>query len=41
MEEKGIRVGRPFPPFEDWCRLSMAKPNEMRKFAKDFKDVMA
>ena len=41
MEEKGIRVGRPFPPFEDWCRLSMAKPNEMRKFAKDFKNVMA
>ncbi|HIO88173.1 MAG TPA: histidinol-phosphate aminotransferase family protein, partial [Candidatus Marinimicrobia bacterium] len=41
MEEKGIKVGRPFPPFEDWCRLSMAKPNEMRKFAKDFKNVMA
>lgn len=41
MERKGITVGRPFPPFEDWCRLSMAKRHEMRKFASDFRDVMA
>ena len=41
MEKKGILVGRPFPPFDKWCRLSMAKPNEMRKFASSFKEVMA
>ena len=41
MKSKGILVGRPFPPFDNWCRLSMAKPNEMRKFISSFKEVMA
>ena len=41
MEKKGILVGRPFQPFDKWCRLSMAKPNEMKKFASSFKELMA
>ena len=41
MEKKGILVGRPFPPFDKWCRLSMAKPKEMKKFTTSFKEVMA
>ena len=24
MEKNGVIVGRPFPPYTDWCRLSMA-----------------
>lgn len=40
MEKHGIIVGRPFPPYEDWCRLSMAKPEEMKLFASAFEKVM-
>jgi histidinol-phosphate aminotransferase len=41
MEAQGIIVGRPFPPFMDWCRLSMAKAEEMGAFVQAFKKVMA
>lgn len=30
----GINVGRPFPPFLDWARVSMAKPEDMAYFAE-------
>ncbi|MGD2295408.1 MAG: histidinol-phosphate transaminase [Candidatus Aminicenantes bacterium] len=40
MLEQGIIVGRPFPPFLDWCRLSMAKPEEMEIFVEAFHKVM-
>ncbi len=40
MEQHGIIVGRPFPPYDDWCRLSMAKPEEMELFASAFEKVM-
>lgn len=30
----GIDVGRPFPPFLDWARVSMAKPEDMAYFAQ-------
>lgn len=36
MEKHGILVGRPFAPYNDWCRLSMAKPEEMKKFTEAF-----
>jgi histidinol-phosphate aminotransferase len=29
MLAAGIQIGRPFPPFRDWARISMAKPHEM------------
>jgi len=32
MEKNGVMVGRPFPPYTKWCRLSMAKPEEMEMF---------
>ena len=35
--EEGIQVGRPFPPFETWSRVSMAKPEEMRYYVQTFK----
>jgi histidinol-phosphate aminotransferase len=41
MENQGILVGRPFPPYLDWCRLSMAKPEEMEVFADRFQRVLS
>ena len=37
--EHNIRVGRPFPPFRNWMRLSMAKPEEMRYFVETYKKL--
>ena len=30
----GINIGRPFPPFITWARVSMAKPEDMTYFAE-------
>jgi len=32
MLEKGVRIGRPFPPFYDWCRISTGTSEEVDKF---------
>ncbi|MCA9744057.1 MAG: histidinol-phosphate aminotransferase family protein [Deferribacteres bacterium] len=40
MRQRGLLVGRPFPPFLDWCRLSMAKPEEMHIFADAFRELV-
>jgi histidinol-phosphate aminotransferase len=40
MEKYGVIVGRPFPPYTDWCRLSMAKPEEMERFNHGFRKVL-
>lgn len=37
--EENIEVGRPFPPFTNWMRLSMAKPDEMRYFVQTYKKL--
>lgn len=39
MAERGVLVGRPFPPYLDWCRLSIGTPEEMAKFESEFKFV--
>ncbi len=36
---ENIRVGRPFPPFTNWMRLSMAKPDEMRYFVQTYRKL--
>jgi histidinol-phosphate aminotransferase len=41
MEKHGFLVGRRFPPYLEWCRLSMAKPEEMVIFAEAFRKVMS
>ena len=33
MAERGIRVGRPFPPMTEWNRLSFGLPEQMERFA--------
>ena len=40
MEKHGVLVGRPFPPYTKWCRLSMAKPEEMERFNYGFDKVL-
>jgi len=37
MRENGIYVGRPFPPFLTWSRVSMAKPEEMRYYVQTYR----
>lgn len=34
MLEKGVRIGRAFPPFYDWCRISTGTSEEMQLFAE-------
>ncbi len=40
MASHDILVGRPFPPFSDWCRLSIGTEEEMLKFFDVFAEVM-
>lgn len=41
MLEKGFRIGRPFPPLNDWCRISTGTIEEVALYNKSFKEVMA
>jgi histidinol-phosphate aminotransferase len=34
MRAQGIRIGRPFPPMDQWCRISFGTPDEMARFWK-------
>jgi histidinol-phosphate aminotransferase len=31
MKAKGFLTGRPFPPYTDWCRISIGTPDEMKQ----------
>jgi histidinol-phosphate aminotransferase len=33
MRRAGYMVGRPFPPYSSWCRVSMGTVEQMRGFA--------
>lgn len=39
MEKQGVLVGRPFPPFLDWCRVSIGTDAEMQAFANAYRVV--
>jgi histidinol-phosphate aminotransferase len=30
--DKGFTIGRAFPPYNDWCRVSIGTPDEMKQF---------
>jgi histidinol-phosphate aminotransferase len=34
MKEQNVLVGRPFPPFTEWCRVCSGKIEDVEKFAK-------
>jgi histidinol-phosphate aminotransferase len=29
---KGFTIGRAFPPYTDWCRISIGTPEEIQQF---------
>jgi len=39
MLDKGVRIGRPFPPFYDWCRISVGTLPEVQAFTIALKEV--
>ncbi|MDQ8182395.1 histidinol-phosphate transaminase [Pelagicoccus sp. SDUM812005] len=39
MKERGFLVGRPFPPYEDWCRISIGTQKEMESYKAAMLDV--
>lgn len=38
MRRAGYLVGRPFPPYDTWCRVSMGTVEQMRGFAAALRD---
>lgn len=41
MLAEGVRVGRPFPPYNEWCRISMGTIEEVEIFNKALTKVMS
>jgi histidinol-phosphate aminotransferase len=41
FQQKGVLVGRPFPPMLDYLRVSVGTASEMDRFMVAFKDIMA
>lgn len=37
--DKGMIIGRPFPPLTDWCRISTGTPEEIAFFTQSLKEV--
>lgn len=40
MRERGVLVGRPFPPYIDWCRVSIGTTEELQRFAAALPEVL-
>ena len=40
MREKGVAIGRPFPPINDWCRISTGMIQDVKKFGDALMMVM-
>ena len=38
MKKKNILVGRPFPPYFNWCRISTGRIEDLEKFSNALKD---
>ncbi len=41
MLDEGVRVGRAFPPYNDWCRISTGTIEEVQYFAEKLKKVLS
>lgn len=41
MLEHKVRVGRPFPPLTDWCRISTGAMEDVKLFTKGLRKMMA
>jgi histidinol-phosphate aminotransferase len=40
FEKRGVLVGRKFPPYDSWLRVSIGTAEEMTKFVKAFKEIL-
>jgi histidinol-phosphate aminotransferase len=40
FEKRGVLVGRKFPPYDSWLRVSIGTADEMTRFVKAFKDIL-
>ncbi len=40
MIAQGVKIGRPFPPLTQWCRISTGKTEEVEAFCRGLKSVM-
>ncbi len=40
MKQKGVLIGRPFPPLTNWARISTGTEKEMEMFSKALKNVI-
>jgi histidinol-phosphate aminotransferase len=40
MLAKGFLIGRAFPPYNDWARISIGTPVEMRQVAQLLPEVL-
>lgn len=40
MAADGLQVARDFPPYNDWCRISIGSPNEMRLARASIKRIV-
>lgn len=41
MQQKGVRVGRPFPPLNQWCRVSTGTLEDMAQWRKAMQEIFA
>ena len=41
LRARGVLVGRPFPPFTDWMRVSVGTEEEMRRFLREYENLKA
>ena len=41
MLKENVMIGRPFPPYLDWCRISIGTKENMEAFGAAFRKVMA
>ncbi len=40
MRDQGVQVGRPFPPFRNWCRISTGTIEEVERFNTGLRQVL-
>lgn len=41
MRQRGFSLGRPFPPYDTWCRVSMGRVEQMQAFAAALREYFA
>lgn len=41
MRERGFSLGRPFPPYDTWCRVSIGRVEQMQDFARALRTYFA